>query len=328
MATACVASLATPDDPVDGQPQPPAGRLAGGFFIRLADAVVGRATGAVCAVSGGVPDNGVWFNGTFSNCNPIYVDASYVSLITTYGSSTVTLSPTNASYGQAMTLDSSGYLVVGSSWGASSKFAQLNVSLGQGSATTYRDIDLRGSWSAGEGHAISATYGSSSTDMVGQMVFQYDSPGSRIKWGRLYHSGNSSVYPMELISQDTATAYLQINSGSMRAPIFYDSNDTSYYVDPNSTSVLNSILYYGVQVWAGDGAYSRGCPTYGYRFNNNADTINAFIINNSGDTISYSSSRAPIFYDSNDTGYYTDPASTSRLNSIIPNEIQIGRAHV
>ncbi len=33
-------------------------------------------------------------------------------------------------------------------------------------------------------------------------------------------------------------------AGSMRAPIFYDSNDTSYYVDPNSTSELRN-LYLG-----------------------------------------------------------------------------------
>ena len=32
-----------------------------------------------------------------------------------------------------------------------------------------------------------------------------------------------------------------IASGSLRAPIFYDSNDTGYYVDPNSTSRLNNI---------------------------------------------------------------------------------------
>jgi len=45
---------------------------------------------------------------------------------------------------------------------------------------------------------------------------------------------------MELIS-DGAPAYLQINSGSMRAPIFYNYSDTSYYVDPDGTSSLNTI---------------------------------------------------------------------------------------
>jgi len=110
-------------------------------------------------------------------------------------------------------------------------------------------------------------------------------------------------------------------SGSMRAPIFYDSNNTGYYADPAGTSVLNAVNWYGVQNWAGDGAYAKGTPTYGFRFNNSADTINAFIVNNSGDTTSYSSSRAPIFYDSNNTGYYVDPASTSNLNSSTSNTV-------
>lgn len=113
-----------------------------------------------------------------------------------------------------------------------------------------------------------------------------------------------------------STGGTAIASGDMRSPIFYDSNDTSYYLNPNSTSVLNAVNYWGVQFWNGDGVYARGTNSYGYRFNNYADTINAFIINNSGDTTSYSSSRAPIFYDSNNTGYYLDPASTSNLNVV------------
>ena len=101
---------------------------------------------------------------------------------------------------------------------------------------------------------------------------------------------------------------------SFRAPVFYDSDDTSYYLNANSTSVLNGVNYWGVQWWAGDGVYARGTNSYGYRFNNYADTINAFVINNSGDTTSYSSSRAPIFYDSNDTSYWVDPNAGTSAN--------------
>lgn len=113
-----------------------------------------------------------------------------------------------------------------------------------------------------------------------------------------------------------------ITTGSFRAPLFYDNNDTSYYVDPASTSVLNAVNWYGIQNWAGNGTYARGTPTYGYRFNNSADTINAFVINNSGDTTAYSSSRAPIFYDSNDTTYYLDPNSSTA--AILAGSIGIG----
>jgi hypothetical protein len=103
--------------------------------------------------------------------------------------------------------NNNGAMSLGSNWdGSASKpiFAQLNVCQGLGSATNYRDIDLRGSWAGGEGHSITATHGSSSVNIVGQITFQHDGPGSRIKFGKLYHSGDQSTYPMELISSGSS----------------------------------------------------------------------------------------------------------------------------
>jgi hypothetical protein len=65
-----------------------------------------------------------------------------------------------------------------------------------------------------------------------------------------------------------------------------------------------------------DNSYFRGSPSYGFRFNNSADSINALIVDNSGNTFAYASHRAPIFYDSNNTAYYVDPASGSRMSNI------------
>jgi hypothetical protein len=106
---------------------------------------------------------------------------------------------------------------------ADQTFAQLNICQGRGAATTYRDIDIKGTWAAGEGHAITATHGGASTNIVGQMVFEHNSPGSRIKWGRLYDSGDQSTFPMQLISQGSS-AYLEMNTGSMRSPQFRFTN--------------------------------------------------------------------------------------------------------
>ena len=36
-------------------------------------------------------------------------------------------------------------------------------------------------------------------------------------------------------------------AGDFRAPIFYDSNDTNYYVDPSSTSILNAVVMYNMR---------------------------------------------------------------------------------
>jgi len=62
--------------------------------------------------------------------------------------------------------------------------------------------------------------------------------------------------------------------------------------------------------------YFVGAPSYGFRFNNSADTINALVVDNSGNSIAYASHRAPIFYDSDDTNYYVNPDSASRINNI------------
>ena len=103
-------------------------------------------------------------------------------------------------------------------------YAQINVCKGLGAATTYREIDMRGNWAAGEGHAITAIHGSSDTNIVGQIVFQHDSPGSRLRFGRFYHGGDTNTYTMELVSTSTSSANLTV-LGSVTATAFFESSD-------------------------------------------------------------------------------------------------------
>jgi hypothetical protein len=119
------------------------------------------------------------------------------------------------------TLDVIGNARVGANTGQNT-LAALAVSAGQGSATTFRDIDLHGSWAANEGHAITASHATGASNIVGQIVFEHNSPGSRIKFGRLYHSGDQTTYPMELVSNGS-NAILRMN------------NDAYDYFGPNST---------------------------------------------------------------------------------------------
>jgi len=126
---------------------------------------------------------------------------------------------------------------------------------------------------------------------------------------------------------DWVTDMISWSGASSRAPIFYDSNDTAYYGDFASTSKLNTL-----QVGTLDSAiswsnntYMLGSPAHGFRFNDSVSSINAFIIDNSGNTFAYASSRAPIFYDSNNTGYYVDPASTTNIYHLSTNERIINR---
>jgi hypothetical protein len=76
----------------------------------------------------------------------------------------------------------------------------------------------------------------------------------------------------------------------MRAPLFYDSNNTSYYVNPASTSVLNDLYTYD-DIFVGSSAADDDADLY----------------------------IADKLYDWDDTGYYLNPADTSVLNVINAN---------
>ena len=110
-----------------------------------------------------------------------------------------------------------------------------------------------------------------------------------------------------------------------RAPIFYDSNDTNYYCDPNGTTRLNIVNFTGV-VTLGAGATSSDlyfadsdegtrrmhCNSNRIGFLNDSSAWGSYC-GDGGEWYSDQSIRTPIFYDNNNTAYYTDPASGSRL---------------
>jgi hypothetical protein len=153
---------------------------------------------------------------------------------------------------------------------------------------------------------------------------------------------NASNYYLR--SNDSSATWVDINASllshtsSLRAPIFYDSNNTGYYVDPASTSALfdltligasNKYLYinpgngYEAMVryngGSGSGWYvgkrtaNQVVSTADFHFYSEAAGATVAGIDTSGNVLASGSFRAPIFYDSNNTGYYLDPASTSNL---------------
>lgn len=149
----------------------------------------------------------------------------------------------------------------------------------------------------------------------------------------------------------TVTYTLQANS-SLRSPIFYDSDNTTYYLDPASLSnIRHTIFHVGSNVVGAtgvgvlfDGNYTSG--QYRHRFRKYDDgaglplyidyahaTANSFTaIARFGGGGSYNpfsvygtadasgDFRAPIFYDSDNTGYYLNPASSSQLSAVYAND--------
>ena len=112
-----------------------------------------------------------------------------------------------------------------------------------------------------------------------------------------------------------------IGAPDTRAPIFYDSDNTGYYVDPASTSKFNDI-------WTTDGGNNGTAPRwdtsfyvaqsqhyYGHSSTQTMYLGESNTINIRSIGIASGSFRAPIFYDSGNTGYYLDAGSTSNLNA-------------
>ena len=116
-------------------------------------------------------------------------------------------------------------------------------------------------------------------------------------------------------------------TNQMRAPIFYDSDDTNYYLNPasSSTSFVTKGDWRVPSGIAWSGEYTGGgkiqqhsnhwylqSPDAGGVIFRNASASNKFIFDfTPGDGTATGSWKAPIFYDSADTNYYVDPASTS-----------------
>ena len=123
--------------------------------------------------------------------------------------------------------------------------------------------------------------------------------------------------------------------GRIYGTIFYDANDSNYYVNPNDTSNLN-FLNLGntreefplLRMGAG-GRYAIGVSGAHTRISSHNQGSGVqlgsydgttftpkLIVSNDGNVSAESSLRAPIFYDSQDTSYYVDPNGSSRLGHL------------
>ena len=158
---------------------------------------------------------------------------------------------------------------------------------------------------------------------------------------RMYANGSTQYFNAQQFIFDNqgygSTTFATINANGIYAPIFYDSNDTSYYINPNggsnvkanftiqdngSSSPLLDIQADDAGPWAirlyrddlgtGPQVYASNANEWYFNHTVAAGTT----IRANGDA------RAPIFYDSDNTGYYVNPASTSTLSSLDIKSVQ------
>jgi hypothetical protein len=146
----------------------------------------------------------------------------------------------------------------------------------------------------------------------------------------IYRLGNAG--PLTVWCQSTSetvyfySTYTQF-AGSARAPIFYDSDNTGYYVDPANTSTIRKTNIValaagwndGLNLYSSDGANywnllvdSGASNAFRIAYNQSEK----FQIQTGGAVVAFNDMRAPIFYDSNDTGYYVNPNGSSQLSAV------------
>ena len=156
-------------------------------------------------------------------------------------------------------------------------------------------------------------------------------------YGIGYTDGASSgVWPgggwgMYVASAGGARHFLDGNSGigyatgSYRAPIFYDQNNTGFYLDPAGFSQMSSANGMWMCGTTNPADTINGSTWYGTG-RNNLDQVQlagyygirlrtaGVVMDLAGDYAQINGSyRAPIYYDSNDTGYYLDLNSTDNV---------------
>ena len=147
------------------------------------------------------------------------------------------------------------------------------------------------------------------------------------------HNGDTNSYfgfagddVFRLYLDNTQQVILDTNSANFAqnvyAPAYYDSGDNSYYLDPAADSQLNTIDI-------DDYIRHRGDVTTLFGFDQNArfrvNTANANRLSIDNDSADFSVNvYAPRYYDSGNNAFYLDPASTSIINVIRAQEIQVG----
>jgi hypothetical protein len=163
------------------------------------------------------------------------------------------------------------------------------------------------------------------------------------EWNFSHASAFGGTSIVDFTAVETGNTYSRTSS---RAPIFYDSDNTNFYADLQNTTNINILsgngktifettdsylrinqssafssgIWYGPSNRLGSAGYiaagSNGGTTDSrvYIYGGSWNGTNAIAIDGSNARITATGDvRAPIFYDSNNTGYYVDPASTSNL---------------
>ena len=198
------------------------------------------------------------------------------------------------------------------------KGIQLSTNLNYYDGSAYRTIWHSANDGSGSGLDADRLDGYEGNNYLGKNGSSYYTPNNWIDFNStntgLYWSGGSStgwhIYPYSAggmrfrVSGNTCALRLETNSGTIRGYVYAtNSNEVGFLDSDGQWAIL----------------HQRDSHTE-FRVNNTEYArINTDYLNHTSDI------RTPIFYDSNNTGYYLDPASTSNLNTLYANYTVVDR---
>ena len=164
-------------------------------------------------------------NGTDNDYAGIYSESSNNSLIIRAGgnSDKITIC-SSGEVGIGCTSPTSPLHVFGKSYlsqntGQRTTHATVNIASNTGNAI-HRDLDIYGGWSSGESHNITFVHGTTSlSNQIAQIRTTHHSPSTSIKFGNLYHSGDSTFSAMIIKSTSTTSASVGIGTESPDATL-------------------------------------------------------------------------------------------------------------
>ena len=231
----------------------------------------------------------------------------------------------NASGANNVTLSANGVCTAANDWRAPQFYdsADTGYYLNPNGTSRLSNINISGAGATGLNLTSTDIRSSATSTWTGN-------PGAngKIQYhsNRWYIVGDSSSNRIVQFRRDGSDVSYIDNSGrlvgapDLRAPIFYDANDTNYYLDGNGISRLSKIWCRGSATnsaprWDTSFHVAQSQHFYGHSSTQTMYIGESNTINIRSTGIASSSFRAPIFYDSGNTGYYLDAGSTSNLNA-------------
>jgi hypothetical protein len=185
------------------------------------------------------------------------------------------------------------------------------------------------------------------TKNSGYIGYNWASNASNNNYITIGHWGENHIFR---VYGDVVTSQVSFRGSSdVRGTLFYDTNDTTYYVNPASETKISKLWInnggqggvpwssgfnqgsgsnYWNQIQDAGVARQRNFGTGGYDWFSSGGT-QLMTLSNGGTLFAYADMRAPIFYDSANTAFFVNPAAESNLGELRLNVggLQLYRAY-